>query len=426
MSNSHSNFIGREDYVSDMSTWVMSHALKNGIPFDSSWGSIEIISPVPALEFITTAIARTKKAELVSLHHSLDRNAIMVHVRRKGDTERVSMRLVPQSLTEGKVSVMVREVTRSGDGELWENLLGAMTAQGVEAPVREGHYTITVHEFYSKKDGNGVLRIEKEDHRIDTGSKMLDLIPGMYPYLNMDKFISAFLSSKENLFLLYGDPGVGKTCMMKLLLRQTALAMKSGFHAIYVKDRKVLQDPEFWVQLTKLTKNTARVTLGNILFGEDADEEAPQHAPAARHRDSALYLILDDLDEELRQREKGADNFIVSQLLSFSDGLFETYLKTIITSNMDVSDIDRALIRPGRCFDILNLRQLTRDQALRIWTEGFNHTEEEFVGSFGDATNISQASLASEHNRIVDSRNSRDYLLDPSISIRRKLMTGNA
>lgn len=307
----------------------------------------------------------------------------------------------------------------AGASNLQNLVMERLLAAKLEIPAApSGHYYIQVHEIFTVKDEAGNTRLQQTNHSLCTRDRLLGLRKELYPYLGVDKLVNTFLGSQENLFLLYGDPGVGKTCMMKTILRETAFLTKSNYHAIYIKDTAALRLPELWVQLGNMSKNTS-------ISPEQGGDEALTSFNIGNNTSACVYLILDDLDNELGQRAKGADNFIVSQLLSFSDGLFENHLKVIITTNQEIKDIDSAIIRPGRCFDVLNLRQLTKKEALDVWVNTLQCSEELFEQSFANAESVSQAALMSEHTRATAMSHTRDYLLDPSISIRKALIEGS-
>jgi hypothetical protein len=71
-------------------------------------------------------------------------------------------------------------------------------------------------------------------------------------------------------------------------------------------------------------------------------------------------LVIEDADTMLSSRTKG-DNNLMSRFLNISDGLIKTDKKKIIfTSNLtNFSEVDEALIRPGRCFGSVLFRELT-------------------------------------------------------------------
>jgi len=194
-----------------------------------------------------------------------------------------------------------------------------------------------------------------------------------YPYLDINEMFSQFMLSDSNILLLSGEPGTGKTrlgdMLMQYLLdeadlqevkkRKTVvehiedniieidvLAQESeGVKVAYIKNEEILSMDSFW----------------NIL------QEEEYH-----------LIFLDDLDFSLLPRTQNIStsediqkNKFISNLLSFTDGIFNAGNKTkfVITSNRDVSEIDTAVLRKGRTFDILNLRQLKHEEAGKIWVK---------------------------------------------------------
>lgn len=54
----------------------------------------------------------------------------------------------------------------------------------------------------------------------------------------------------------------------------------------------------------------------------------------------------------------------MSALLNESEGVCENEIKIVITTNLtNIDKVDSALIRQGRTFDIVDFRNLTRDEA---------------------------------------------------------------
>ena len=74
-------------------------------------------------------------------------------------------------------------------------------------------------------------------------------------------------------------------------------------------------------------------------------------------------MVLEDSDTFLKARTDG--NTMMHRFLNVGDGLVTTRGKKMIfsTNLPSIRDIDPALIRPGRCFDILNFNSLTKEQA---------------------------------------------------------------
>jgi ATPase family associated with various cellular activities (AAA) len=227
-------------------------------------------------------------------------------------------------------------------------------------------------------------------------NKIEPIFPKLYPDINIDALYNDYMSAKESILFLTGKPGVGKTTFLRYVLQKFSSpdprkdwdgesVMAHRFHCdaedggiAYIKDTQVLMQSAFWAMLT-----------------------------------SAKYklLILDDLDFALSQREN-KDNSLVSNLLSFSDGLFGTNTKILVTTNTQVNDIDEALLRPGRCFDFLILNPLSRKDALRLWCEELKMQEENFTLKWPRSKTVTQSDLMSFYYRINKQQRDRDYIIN--------------
>ena len=249
----------------------------------------------------------------------------------------------------------------------------------------EGVYDIAIRHWYYKaqRDALDCNRIMRDTTDFDK------LTVAMYPRIDIPEMMDQFVSSDESIIIMSGQPGTGKTCFAKMAMREYANIKGRDISVVYVKDREVLRKDEFWVAMTS----------------QEPD-----------------LIILDDLDNELLPR--GAEgNPIVSNMLSFSDGIFDISTKILITTNLTDSRIDKALVRPGRSFDTICLPQLNREEAINIWTGEFNESSEEFTRRFGELESISQAALVSENARAKKS-GVATYLRDPSISVRKLVEEG--
>jgi len=149
-----------------------------------------------------------------------------------------------------------------------------------------------------------------------------------YPWFRngVNSFISDYFDNPDAVLVLYGPPGTGKTSFLRHLL------LTQGVNAMVTYDDKVLSKDEFFV---------------NYLTDEEHDA-----------------LIVEDADVFLAPREDG-ENTMMSKFLNVSDGLIKiTNKKMIFTTNIPhLNKIDAALLRPGRCFEAVEFRELTPDEA---------------------------------------------------------------
>lgn len=207
-----------------------------------------------------------------------------------------------------------------------------------------------------------------------------------YPYLDIDELFKQYLMSEDNILLLTGKSGTGKTALtdsyMKFSIKSDFVKKyleKEGpinFKVAYVKNENILSTDDFWVSLQYNTYD---------------------------------LIILDDLDYSLLPRTQKVSstedinkNKFISNLLSYTDGIFDENVKTkfIITTNKETKEIDTAILRKGRTFDILNLRTLTNSEAKEIWlSEGLKSDTFE-TSVFSTNNEILPCDLGSEISKI--------------------------
>lgn len=149
-----------------------------------------------------------------------------------------------------------------------------------------------------------------------------------YPWFpkGVNTFIADYFDNPAAVLVLYGPPGTGKTSFLRHLL------LTQGVNAMVTYDDKVLAKDEFFV---------------NYLTDEEHDA-----------------LIVEDADVFLAPREDG-ENTMMSKFLNVSDGLIKIMNKKMIfTTNItQLNKIDSALLRPGRCFEAVEFRELTPTEA---------------------------------------------------------------
>ena len=145
----------------------------------------------------------------------------------------------------------------------------------------------------------------------------------MYPFLNgesLGDYYDRYMESSANILLLIGPPGTGKTTFIRGLLA------RRNCSAIVTYDAGILEKDGFFARFIQ---------------------------------DDAEVMVLEDSDAFLKSRSDG--NTMMHRFLNVGDGLVTTKGKKMIfsTNLPSIRDIDSALIRPGRCFDIVTFDVLT-------------------------------------------------------------------
>ena len=149
----------------------------------------------------------------------------------------------------------------------------------------------------------------------------------MYPFLNgesLNDYYDRYMESSANILLLIGPPGTGKTTFIRGLLAHRNCS------AIVTYDAAILEKDAFFARFIE---------------------------------DDAEVMVLEDSDAFLKSRSDG--NTMMHRFLNVGDGLVTTKGKKMIfsTNLPSIRDIDSALVRPGRCFDIVTFESLSYGQA---------------------------------------------------------------
>ena len=159
-------------------------------------------------------------------------------------------------------------------------------------------------------------------------TKEWDIDRVYYPWIDTDlkSYYQAFLDSRAQILVTFGPPGTGKTSFIRDMICEMNL------NAFISYDLKVLTSDATFVRY-----------LTDSIF--DA-------------------IIIEDADDLLTSA-RSESNKIIAKILNISDGLIKLPRKKLIfsTNLSKVSDIDQAIIRPGRCFDVMEFRTLDKPEA---------------------------------------------------------------
>lgn len=175
------------------------------------------------------------------------------------------------------------------------------------------------------------------------------ILPEYYPNIDdPEKFMDAYLKSSETVLLIAGPPGTGKTTLLRYLISKHKLSA----HVIY--DESLMQSDGPFQSFMFNSGENSPTPISNI-SDIDIDDEIT----------GGDIMIIEDADTVLLPREDDG-NKIMSRFLNISDGLIKLPNKKLVfTTNLtDFSKVDQALLRPGRCFGILNTRNLTFTEAV--------------------------------------------------------------
>lgn len=145
----------------------------------------------------------------------------------------------------------------------------------------------------------------------------------------VEEFCKSYMDSQSSILIMLGPPGTGKTSLINHIIAN------HNREAMITYDRSVMARDDFYIDFIS--------------------------------NDRYNMLILEDADPILHRKE-GERSEVLSKILNVGDGLVDiTNKKIIITANLEsIEDIDPAIARKGRCFDILMSRPMTISEAERL------------------------------------------------------------
>lgn len=207
-------------------------------------------------------------------------------------------------------------------------------------------------DWYLGKDGYGELI--KSKIKLDVQHTLEDLY---YPAISkkyntsIKDFIDNFKNSEESVLILTGMKGSGKTELIRHISKQFNTNTTLTFN------KEIMMSNDFYYKF--FTSSTSDL------------------------------MIIEDADTLLSKRSDG--NPIMDLFLNLSDGLISSSKKKFIfTSNLpNLSTIDEALLRKGRCFATVQFEYLNAEES-KLILESLSLNIEEFY----DLNNVNQITIA--------------------------------
>lgn len=198
-------------------------------------------------------------------------------------------------------------------------------------------------------------------------------LPEYYPYLDggIEALLQDFIQSEESVLILMGPAGTGKSSLVTAGIEALDLLPIYGKKADVVADKDFVNfvfkaSDEYMAKIAgtaaKARSDLFKETLAiereffarRPLFEKKQEVETPK----------VPIIVVEDADLLLAPRSEG--NLIMAELLNETDGVGSNHTRKIIfTTNLaNTKGIDAALMRPGRCYEVVNCRLLTPDEAV--------------------------------------------------------------
>lgn len=210
---------------------------------------------------------------------------------------------------------------------------------------KETNLTLSLLSGYSFDKNGGFQGGELQTQHLSPN--MDYALESFYPWITTELrgYFEEFLNSRSNVLILIGPPGTGKSTLIRTMIRNLNASALLAYKPDVITSGYFLQVCREFFHANANTEET------------DVDGNVVERPTA---------VVVEDADVIMSKRNLG--NMQMAELLNATSGIVsDTNSKFILSTNLkDTDDIDPALLRQGRCFDILCFRDLTAAESAII------------------------------------------------------------
>ena len=181
-----------------------------------------------------------------------------------------------------------------------------------------------------------------------------------YPYLDLDKFVDGYFKSSSSVLIICGIPGTGKTKLIRYLIRRAVETGAEFVNKFRLKHRYNGPDDDGDYG-PEAARNQDEVGRAKVAYTMDMGVMSNDDFYLRMRTNNYQFVVLEDIDFKLGSRSEGND--VMHKFLAASDGFVTSNYKVIMTTNLNVTDIDPALLRPGRCYASIETRRLSPSES---------------------------------------------------------------
>lgn len=226
----------------------------------------------------------------------------------------------------------------------------------------EPHVFVNVEEDgvwaeFTYNGGNGIMR-QTQFLRCPTWKA----IEGNYPSPTrsaMERLLGLKSPWKSGrLIIWHGAPGTGKTYAIRAMLQ----ALKERFDFIVINDpENFAANPSYYYQVSSRSSQYPSRFKGLTSLIEDEDDDEEEGATKSRKK--RHIFLLEDSADLIMQESRTSHYDKLGKLLNMTDGLFGQGREDLflLTFNEELTRIDPAFLRPGRCITKIEFPKFTPD-----------------------------------------------------------------